>query len=461
VILSQLAANYGTRRVRAVPEVREADSFPRQWDYVTSPERFCVVVCSRRAGKTDGAIRRASRLLLEKPGARVLYVGSIRRTAKQQFFYPLRSYLEGLGAKYTPNEQDLTLRLDSGSFVECASCSDSGDVHRLRGYKWDRVFLDEAQSFPDAVIRQLVDEVIMPSLVDRRGGLDLLGTPPPHGPVGYFYEVFSGGQFERHRWTMFDNPFLPAGEAETLSRARGLSPEHPIYKREYLGEFVVDTESLVYEFAAPRNHRVEADLAPSQEWRYAMGVDLGFSDRDAIVVLGWRRDDPTHALVEVESWQQNHLDVDQLAAVFVEMYRRWKPQSIIGDTGGHGATKVIKSLQGRLGGACEIKTKPPSVLDSIALVNDDLRTGRLRVEPGGAIEHDARLTTWAPGKIKQEVSSAYHSDILDALRYAHWGARHFRGVAPKPAPTFQEEREARWDAEERKDRNPWRRRRAA
>jgi hypothetical protein len=438
------------------PAVTEADSFARQWDYVAAKTRFNAVVCSRRGGKTEGAVRRTALLITEKPGARVLYITLIRRNSRKLFFEPLRAYLQAKGVAFEPNETDLTLKLANGSYVECSSCSDLDDVDKHRGDKWDLVLIDEAQSFRDEVMRMLVDEALLPSLGDRRGSLDLLGTPPPSGPVGYLYEVFSSGRFGRFHWSLFDNPHFPQDEIKTLCEARGLTPEHPIYKREFLGEFVVDLESLVYEYLVGRND-MPVDGRPEPEndnWRFSIGLDLGFQDRDAIAVAGWRRDDPEHRLYEAWSWQKNHQDVDQLAAVFVEAYRKWRPQIIIGDTGGHGAVKVLKSLESRLGGV-PIQSKPASLLDSIGLTNDDFRTGRILLDPHGPIAHDCKLVTWSPGKIRQEVSNAYHSDITEAWRYAVWGARHFKGKAAAPEPTRTELRAKRWAEKNRAMADPW------
>ena len=427
----------GVRAPTAMPTVDVADSFAAQWPYVSTTSRFNVLHCSRRAGKTHGEIRRACRIAFAKPGARILYIALVRKNARKHFFEPLREFLAAKGVPCEVNEVGMTVLLANGSYIECDSCDDIGDVPKFRGDKWDLVIVDEAQEHADEVISSLIDNAILPSLVDRKGSLDISGTPPPGGPVGYLYEVVAAGKFTRYHWTLFDNPHIDPNEIAVVCEKRGLTPEHPIYRREFLGEFCVDTESLVYEYEPGRNDCVERPMLAADTWRYSMGVDLGFSDRDAICVLGWRKDDPDHKIYEAWSWQKNHLDVDQLAEVFVAAVKQWRPQAIIGDTGGHGAVKVLKSLQSRLHGY-EIAPKPASLLESIALVNDELRTGRLFVDPKGPIAHDARLTTWAPGKLKQEVSDSYHSDILDAMRYAHHGAQHWRGKTPKPPKSLDQ-----------------------
>lgn len=445
-------------RAEQAPLVTLADSFAAQWPYISSTARFNAIVCSRRAGKSSAAVRRAAAVLAARPGARVLYLTLVRRNARKYFWAPMRDYLRAHGCPHEANEsgeKGLTITA-LGGYMEAGSCDDASDIEKARGDQWDLVIIDEAQAFRDEVIRALIDEAILPSLGDRRGSLDVLGTPPPAGPIGYLYDVYTGGAFARHHWTLFENPHFPVGEVEELCKARGLTPDHAIYKREFLGEFIVDPDSLVYEYEAGRNDR-PATLEASDTWRYSLGIDLGFQDRDAIVVLGWRRDDSQHRLYEVESWQQNHLDVDALAAKFLEIYRRWHPVSVIGDTGGHGAVKVLKSLEARLGGVVTIGSKPGPglLLTSIGLMNDDLRTGRLLLDQRGPIAHDAKLVTWKPGEIKQTVSDSYHSDITEACRYALWGARHYKGKDAPPPPTLEKQRYDAWKRQLQREKRPW------
>jgi hypothetical protein len=411
----------------------------KQWHYLMAPFRWNVVVCSRRAGKSKSAVLKGFRVLTSKPEARVAYVTLIRRNCRKYFYKPLVNLLRAKGILCSTNSQDLTIELDNGSFAQAFGCSTMAEVETVRGDAWDLVIVDEAQSFRDELIRALIDEAIMPSLTDRKGGLDFLGTPPPAGQVGFFWEIFSSGNFEKHSWTLFDNPWIDTSELVEDVKVRGLTPEHAIYKREYLGLFVVDPDSLVFEYQPGRNDLTD-DFDPDPEdsaWMFSMGIDLGYSDRDAISVLGWRKDDEKHRIGEAWTWQQNHLHLDQLSEVFLAAVRKWRPVAVVGDNGGHGATKCLKSLEARWGNL-EIQSKPSSVADSVALVNDDLRAGKMLWEVNGILAGDAKLTTWVPGKKGIEISSSFHSDALAGMRYAHSCAYHFAGKAKKTAKTQDE-----------------------
>ena len=445
--------SFGAREAMIVPPSITADDCTKdgnlhvgQWEYVNGEFRFNVGVCSRRAGKSEGAVRKGGKKAMSTPGARVAYITLIRRNCKKYFFWPLLELFRRHGVGFDADQSDLIIKLHNGSFVQAFSVSEMGDIETVLGDKWDLVIIDEAQSFRDDVIRELIERALLPQLVDRRGALDLLGTPPPAGEVGYFYETWAAGKFKRYRWTLFENPWISTTEIKELIDAVGLTPEHAIYKREYLGEFAVDPNSLVFEYQAGRN---DIDALPFSiekveeidraVWRFSMGLDLGFQDRDAISVVGWRMDDPTHTVYECYSFQRNHQDVDKLSEEFIKAYKLWRPIKVIGDNGGHGATKVLKTLEARLGGI-QIGSKPTSVADSIGLMNDELRTGRLKVAPKGIIANDFKLTTWKAGKRGVEISDSYHSDILAALRYAMHGAQHYRAKAPKPPETLDQKR---------------------
>lgn len=159
-----------------------ADSFPPQWEYVTSSALFNAVCCSRRAGKTVGAVLRTARLLATKPGSRVHYVTLIRRNCRKYFWWPLQAELARLGWKFEANETDLILQVENGSWVQAIGVDDIGGVKAVKGDRTDLFMLDEAQENLDDVMRALIDVAATPMLTDTGGMLDLLGTVPETEP---------------------------------------------------------------------------------------------------------------------------------------------------------------------------------------------------------------------------------------------------------------------------------------
>ena len=451
---------------RSTPII-EADSFPAQWEYITAPDRFKVQWSGRRAAKTSGSRMRTAMLNEAQAGRRVLYIHQTFTNAEQQFFRPLvdtdppesdqRKYgfralsLKGRGVPHRVNNTDLMVWWNNGSFLRCMGCNNLTEVKKKLGEFWHEIIIDEMQSYPDEVLYELVDRAILPTMIDRSGSAMFQGTPPCT-KAGFWYDLISKSAFRKFHWTLFDNPYIDH-DAESVYAARGIKTTEPIYRREVLGEICVDPSAMVFCYERGRND-IGPDGKPdprSPHFRCTMGVDLGFSDADAIVVLGWIANDKQKRLYEMYSWQENLLDYLKLADKFKAVVERWRPVEICVDTGGHGARKIMESLKA-LFSVYKFRTKPASVVDSIGMMNDDFRTGRLLVEPNGLIAHDAGLVVWKPDQHGVEISETFHSDIMAAARYAHSCSYHYLSQ-----PT-QEEIEDQESDEDRRVRQ-WLRRR--
>lgn len=437
----------------------EAESFPPQWEYVSSPSSYNAVCCSRQAGKTYGATLAAG-LVLSRPGTRVIYATLIRRNAKKLFWWPMLDGLKAWGwetAQDEANESDLMLWLPNGSFLQALSCEKMADLERIRGDQADLFIVDECQSPRDDVLEALVTRIVPMMLAKRRGRLDLLGTVPEVEPCVFSERLdgFATGKFPGWRsfsWSCFDNPHMDRENVLATAREAGLAPGHPVYEREVLGRRIKDPSKLAYEYSREKNHYEPASLGPDHfkgpQWRHSLGLDLGFQDADAIVVLSWNREDPERRLYERFAWAENHQDVDQLTEKLRGVLAAFPGAYITADHGGHGAVKVLETLSRRMRFAFD--TKPSDVMASVGLVNDDLRTGRLKIESAELAKDLDRVARTVNQRTKRiEINKqGYHSDLTEALRYAHAGALHYRSKAPKTET--REERRDRMNRERRK-----------
>lgn len=243
----------------------ESDSFPPQWDYITSEALRNLELCSRRSGKTEAKIRRGNRLVVRQKN--VLYVGRILKNVRQQFWQPIKDRLTRVGVVYKTNEQDLVLRREGGGMLMGMSCDDIKDIDKGRGYRWDLVMVDEGQSFPDVVLRALIDYVIIPTLIDTGGMMDIGGTPPDpdkgDATDGLFVDLVRQALkfpstdprkgWRLHHWTMFDNPHIPRANIEEAYASRGIGPGHPVWEAEVMGRLVVNPAKRVFPYEPERN----------------------------------------------------------------------------------------------------------------------------------------------------------------------------------------------------------------
>ena len=144
-------------------------------------ERFNVLVCHRRFGKTVFAINELIRLALttDKTRPRLAYMCPLFKQAKSVAWDMLKEFSRVIpGVVF--NEAELRADYPNGGRVQLFG-ADNYDA--LRGIYLDGVVLDEyAQMSPRAW-----GEVIRPALSDRKGMAIFIGTPMGHG---HFYDLY-------------------------------------------------------------------------------------------------------------------------------------------------------------------------------------------------------------------------------------------------------------------------------
>lgn len=133
-------------------------------------QRWSVLVCHRRAGKTvscvNDLIRRA--ITLEAEHGRFAYVAPFLSQAKEVAWEYLKRFGQPIITKI--NEAELWVELVNGARIRVHG-ADNPD--RLRGAYLDGVVLDEYADMRPGVW----GEVIRPMLADRKGWATFIGTP--------------------------------------------------------------------------------------------------------------------------------------------------------------------------------------------------------------------------------------------------------------------------------------------
>jgi hypothetical protein len=423
----------------------------KQAAFILDESGQVVALCGRRAGKTSGARLKLIKTAAERPGTVSVLVTQTRAAAKKLYWRQLQNDLRALDVGFEYNATELIIRLPNGSEIWLAGAANATDIERLRGYAFALVIIDEAQAIRDDVLQRLVEDVLQWALVDHQGQLVLIGTPPPV-PVGWFVErytkVDAKGRpilgWSDHHFTIFDNTKMPGGQKavvaylDKIRRERGIVEGSPTYRREVLGELVLDASQLVL-------NAFDLDLSvywpnelPATGATTVLGVDIGYQDADAIAAL--TRFPVSNDLWLAEEWEENHQTEEQLGAKILEFNTRHHPIAKVADTGG-GGRKTVAGISQRLGLEIEAAHKP-SVVEQFQRLNDEFRargeTGRsrLRVPAGGLAARDAIRLAWEPTKIGQKIAKHPHSNILPALSYAY--SRMSRYLAELPEEEKQQ-----------------------
>ena len=409
--------------------------FPKQKDFFRGTKaRFKVAVCSRRAGKTVGIVGDAFDLCLSEAKVRVLYITLTRENCLEIIWPDVLELIEKYKIDCKVNHQRLTVTFANGSYFSCAGAKDKKEIGKFRGRKLRRIYIDEAQNFP-AYVQEMIEADLMPTLRDLKGEMVVTGTP---GPLkrGFFYNIATNGLWESHNWTAFQNPHLHDPEngkdyestLEEERRVRGIDKNDATYVRESYGIWTEDFDSLVFRFDPKKN----IDVPPIKDMTYVFGIDIGYNDADAIAVLGY--DNKSKNVYLVDEYVKAGNDITALVEQIERMRIVYEPVKMVLDAGALGK-KIQEEIIRRHSIPVAAADKHRK-LEYIALMNDDLRTGKFKAKSGTRFEEDSYLVQWdkdAEDPSKLVISKNFHSDITDAVLYAWRECYHYFYTPPVPA----------------------------
>lgn len=237
-------------------------------------ERFASLVCHRRAGKTVACINDivAKALRTKKKNARYAYIAPFYRQAKDVAWEYLKDATEDVASKVRNSE--LRVELPNGAWITLYG-ADNPDA--LRGLYFDGVILDE---FGDCR-PSLWAEVVLPTLLDRKGWAVFIGTPKGKN---HFYMMNERSKKEES-WFHLTLKASESGilDEEDLKEVRGQMTEEQ-YSQEMECNFDAAVRGTYY-----------ADLISKMEKAGRMGrqihdanlnvnvaTDLGYTDSTAM-----------------------------------------------------------------------------------------------------------------------------------------------------------------------------------
>jgi hypothetical protein len=239
----------------------------------TRRQRWALLVCHRRAGKTVAAVNEliARALHTDKPHGQFAYIAPWREQAKRVSFDYLLRYTDGIRA-YT-NIAELRIELTNGSKIMLFG-ADNPDA--MRGIYLDGVVIDE----PAVMRPRVFTEVIRPLLADRRGWATFIGTP---NGKNEFYRLREEARRNANDWYYME---LKASTSGLLHPDELTDAQRIMSEDEYAQEFECSFEAAirgsyygkVLNAAAARITSVPHD--PALPVHVAM--DLGYTDSTAV-----------------------------------------------------------------------------------------------------------------------------------------------------------------------------------
>ena len=156
--------------------------------------RYALLLCHRRMGKTTCVLNHMLReaLINKNHNPRYAYLAPTYKQAKSIAWDFLKFYAGKIpGVKF--NETELRCDLPNGSRITLLGAE---TAENLRGLYFDGIIIDEMAAIQASVI----EEILTPSLSDRRGFMYLVGTPA--GMNNIFYEYYLKAQSNKD-WFLF------------------------------------------------------------------------------------------------------------------------------------------------------------------------------------------------------------------------------------------------------------------
>jgi hypothetical protein len=390
-----------------------------------------VIICSRRAGKTE-TVKRMLNKCCSKEKSPCCYINLTFENAINQVYDDTLKLADSIGLKVEKSSKsDGFILFANKSSITFRGNNSIAETEKLRGFKYRLVIVDEAQSQRN--LKYLIDDVISPLLLDYTDSQLIVQGTPPRYSGSYFEEMYNQARSKKdpkmkaYNWSMLENPFLENIEEEikNICARKGLTLESPLIQREYLGKIVYDTEAQVF-----YDYKTYQELVDFQPTHIAIGVDYGFADNNAIIALAYNVRQKKAYVIEERKF--NKAPVSDIILQTREVYQnaitfgkaknpnfKQNNVNIFCDTNEKSITFELSVTYG-LPAYNAYKYDRDLALHTLA---DDCRLGMITVKHGGALEDEFGKILYKRNEDTDELTgeidnNIYHPDATMALLYA-------------------------------------------
>lgn len=441
-----IIAQRARRTSRASAMLSGAACLGVQRAFIQDPARLKAAFCTRRAGKSFAIGIYLFLTALAHPHSSSLYLGLTKGTATgimNKDIFRVVNEAFGIGAKW--KEQHLRWELPNGSYIYLRGAdANTYEITKVVGQKYRLAVLDEASKYRHNV-REMVYGSLLPAMGDDLGTVVLSGTPS-NITTGLFFDVTTDQErgWSVHRWSWKDNTFRLANIQRAHDELVAKNPAivtTPLYRQEWLGEWVVDTSALVYRYQDDRNTAAALPRPPS-EYTYLLGLDLGYSDPTAFVVGAYHPQDPT--LYFVKAFKRSGLIISDVAEVVRGLWH--SPERKLA---GPYPFRAMVTDAADLQGVEEMRQRHGLPLDAaekrgkrgvIEVFNSDLQTGRIKVLPAamalceewGALIWDEKKLAGSPPRWEED--GRFPNHLADGGLYLWRRARNYDVEAQPETP---------------------------
>ena len=258
-------------------------------------QRYAFLICHRRYGKTVACIGELviRALYTKKKNAQYAYVCPFRSQAKAVAWQYLVDMTQGIATEVKVSE--LSVKLPNGAKIWL---SGSDNINALRGLYLDGCVLDEfAQCRQD-----LLDAVIQPCLLDRKGWLVIIGTA--YGRLNQFYDYYEKSK-EDEEWyhadiKVYDSGVIDPDEIERIKNA----VSGPKFEQEFCNNFSAE---LVGTYYASIINEIETvgQVNGTVPWQPDLKVQVAFDIGRGDNTVAWFWQETPHGVHVIDFYTNN------------------------------------------------------------------------------------------------------------------------------------------------------------
>jgi hypothetical protein len=452
----------------------------KQTEFVTSDFRFSSLLGPRRSGKTHSLVAKALIQNERNPGSRVLVVCFSKAYGRENYWvrskeggaapggFVDQGKVHSLGLEYNLASMSWVHKNGSTGIVTGAATMD--ELEKLRGApaEADLIIVDECGSFDLPLLESLIQDILLPGLMSRGGRLVLAGTPGSI-PAGIWYQAScldsiasasytckrwddtteerAGAAWHRFGWTVQDNTAKPEQWAAALEmkKAFNWADDNPRWLREWLGQWVRDSGSLVFTFAAQRHKDPDAVLwkggslprlmAP---WTVICGVDWGYVDDTAFCVLAYSH--TNHKVYNLYNFRSPYLSSTDILSKMQEIRSLYGVSIFVADTSNPVLVNELRKY-----GVAIVNAEKTQKSAFIELINSAFDASQIAVIEDSILEQeicklrwnledgvgssDEERKVWLAQRSKLKIADNQPNHISDAFIY---GWRHCHSQFMRP-----------------------------
>ena len=391
------------------------NSFDEQKKFIQSEAKFKLARCTRRAGKSHGTALLLMISCFKRANVDSFYFAITRRQAKLILWEKLKQISKRFSLGFKFNESDLVAVAPNKSRINFYGADQENLQDRILGIPFQQSVIDEAARFTN--LERFIEEILEPGTIDFGGSIAMIGTPNPQ-MSGYFYEQdVHKNEYEKFNWSLVNNVFLPNAKQylEDIKKRKNWTDDTPIFRREYLGQWVSDPDHMIYKL---NSHNIVHDIKEIID-TYIIGFDIGWQDPCAFCVVGYN--DYSGKLYVIHTEKHQHLTVSAMGQKLNELQSRFNAIKIVADSGALGKT-IVEELKRRfsLNIIAAEKTDKYSAFEA---VNSDLLTGDILIlDTNTQLIEQMRMLSFNEDKMEDPTIP---NDLCDSFLYSHRFSRHY------------------------------------